>query len=101
MLAMASARVDVANYISALFAVYILLIFLYILTNLIFSLGARPAYSRFVDIALRFLRDVCDPYLALFRRFIPPLGMLDLSPMAAIIVLYILRGLIVNGVAGT
>ena len=33
------------------------------------------------EILKRFLYDVCDPYLRLFRRFIPPLGPLDLSPM--------------------
>jgi YggT family protein len=37
----------------------------------------------------RFLYDVCEPYLRLFRRVLPPLGPLDLSPMVAVIVLFI------------
>jgi YggT family protein len=37
---------------------------------------------------LEFLRDVSEPYLRVFRRFIPTLGMVDLSPMIAIIVLF-------------
>ena len=44
----------------------------------------------------RFLYDVCDPYLRLFRRFLPPLGPIDLSPMVAIFALLILRGVLVS-----
>jgi uncharacterized protein YggT (Ycf19 family) len=100
MLVPALTRVDVANYVDALFTVYILLIFVYILVNLLFSFGMRTPYSRWVDAVLNFLRDVCEPYLKLFRRFIPPIGMFDLSPMVAIIVLYIVRTLVVNAIAG-
>jgi YggT family protein len=91
-------RGDIANYVSALFLVYILLIFVYILVNMMFSLGLRPPYSRWTDAVTNFLRDVCEPYLRLFRRFIPPLGMFDLSPMIAIFLLYIVRTLVVNAI---
>ena len=38
--------------------------------------------------------DVCDPYLRLFRRFVPQLGPVDISPILAVIVLLgIQRGL--------
>jgi len=100
MLALALTRVDIANYVSALFTVYILLIFVYILVNLLFSFGMKTPYSRWTDAILTFLRDVCEPYLRLFRRFIPPIGMLDLSPMVGIIVLYFVRTLIVNAISG-
>ncbi|MFL5829107.1 MAG: YggT family protein [Solirubrobacteraceae bacterium] len=93
-------RVDVANYVDALFTVYILIIFVYILINLLFSFGLRTPYSRWTDAILGFLRDVTEPYLRLFRRFIPPIGMFDLSPMVAIIVLYFVRTIIVNAIAG-
>lgn len=96
MLALASTRDDIANYVGALFYVYIALIFLYILLNLLFSFGMRMPYSRWSDAVLSFLRDVSEPYLRLFRRFIPPLGALDLSPMIAIIVLYIVRSILVG-----
>ena len=34
------------------------------------------------------LGKVCDPYLNLFRRFIPPIGgMVDVSPIVALLVL--------------
>jgi YggT family protein len=93
-------RGDIANYVSALFLVYILLIFIYILFNMMFSLGLRPPYSRWTDAVMNFLRDVCEPYLKIFRRFIPPIGMFDLTPMIAIIILYIVRTLVVNAIAG-
>ena len=100
MLAEALTRVDVANYVSALFTVYIVLIFLYILLNLVFSFGMRLPYARWSDALLTFLRDVCEPYLRLFRRFIPPLGMFDFSPIIAIFLLYIVRTIVVNAIAG-
>jgi YggT family protein len=100
MLAEAITRVDIANYVDALFLVYIILIFLYILLNLLFSVGVRPPYSRWSDAVLNFLRDVSEPYLRLFRRFIPPIGMIDLSPMIAIIVLYFLRTIVFNAIHG-
>ena len=100
MLALATTRTDIANYVSALFYVYIVLIFLYILLNLLFSFGMRPPYSRFTDVVLNFLRDVSEPYLRLFRRFIPPMGAFDLSPMIAIIVLYIVQSLVVGAIQG-
>jgi uncharacterized protein YggT (Ycf19 family) len=93
-------RVDIANYVGALFDVYILLIFVYILFNLVFSLGLRIPYSRWSDAILGFLRDVCEPYLRLFRRLIPPIGQFDLTPMIAIFVLVILSQLITNAISG-
>ena len=60
---------------------------------MLFSFGMRTPYSRWSDAVLGFLRDVSEPYLRLFRKFIPPLGAFDLSPMIAIIVLYVVRSL--------
>ena len=93
-------RGDIANYVQALFLVYILLIFVYILLNMMFSLGLRPPYSRWTDAVMNFLRDVCEPYLRIFRRFIPPIGMFDLTPMIAIILLYVVETLVVNAIRG-
>jgi YggT family protein len=100
MIAFASTRGDVAGYVSAVFLVYIVLIFIHILLSLVFSFGMRIPYARWTDAVLGFLRDVCEPYLRLFRRFIPPLGALDLSPMIAIIVLYVVRTVLVNVISG-
>ncbi|WP_019412580.1 YggT family protein [Paenisporosarcina sp. TG20] len=35
----------------------------------------------------RFLEKICEPFLEPFRRFIPPLGMIDISPIVAILTL--------------
>ncbi|XXM73449.1 YggT family protein [Lysinibacillus sphaericus] len=35
----------------------------------------------------QFLARICEPYLEPFRRFVPPLGMIDISPIVAFIVL--------------
>lgn len=89
-------RNDIANYVSALIFVYIVLIFIHILLTMLFSFGMRMPYARWTEAVLSFLRDVCDPYLRLFRRFIPQFGAFDLSPMVAIIVLYVIRIVIVS-----
>lgn len=100
MIALALTRIDIANYLSALFEVYILLILLYILLNLMFSFGLRIPYSRWSDAILGFLRDVCEPYLRLFRRLIPPIGQIDITPMIAILVLVILSRVITSAISG-
>jgi YggT family protein len=99
-IAFAITRGDIADYVSALFYVYILIIFVYLLSNLMFSMGLRVPYSRWSDAVLGFLRDVSEPYLSLFRRFIPTVGMFDFSPVLALIVLYILRTVITSLIAG-
>jgi uncharacterized protein YggT (Ycf19 family) len=100
MIVLATTRGDVANYVDALFTVYIVLIFVYILLNLMLSFGVRLPYSRWSDAVLNFLRDVSEPYLRLFRRLIPVVGGLDFTPMIAIIVLYFVRTIVVNAISG-
>ena len=92
-------RGSVADYVSALIYVYIVLIFIYILLTMLFSFGMRMPYARWSGAVMNFLRDVCNPYLHLFRRFIPQMGAFDLSPMIAIIVLYVVRTLLVNAIS--
>jgi YggT family protein len=100
MLLLGSVRYAIGHYVLILVEVYIVLILLYILANLLFSFGLRPPYSRAFDAVLGFLRDVSEPYLRVFRKFIPPIGMFDLSPMIAIIVLYIVGTLISGAIEG-
>src|SRR5205085_972402 len=97
---LATVRGDIANYVSTLIYVYIILIFIYVLLNLLFSTGVHPPYARWSDAVLKFLRDVCEPWLRIFRRFIPTMGMFDFSPMIAIIVLYFLRYVLVRSGGG-
>jgi YggT family protein len=80
---------SIQSFVHVFIYVYILVIFVYVLTSWI-PLPYSPALSR----VQRFLYDVCNPYLRLFRRVLPPLGPLDLSPVIAVIVLFaIQRGL--------
>ena len=88
-LVLATAREQVADFLGALLLVYIILIFAYIVTSLIFSFGGKIPYSRWSSAALGFLRDVVEPYLSIFRRFIPPIGPVDISPIVAVLVLQI------------
>ncbi len=100
MIAGALTRVDIANYVGTLILVYIILIFLYILLNLLLSFGMRVPYSRWSDAVLGFLRDVCEPYLRIFRRLIPPVGGFDFTPMIGIVLLYVVRTILVTLIAG-
>ncbi|MDX6678382.1 MAG: YggT family protein [Solirubrobacteraceae bacterium] len=99
-LIVAAAREQIAQFLSALLLVYTLLIFAYILSTLIFSFGGRIPYSRWSSAVLGFLRDVSEPYLGLFRRFIPPIGPVDVSPIVAILVLQFVGGAIVALIHG-
>jgi YggT family protein len=100
MLILATTRDSIANFVEALLLVYTILIIAYILTSMYFGMGGRIPYSRWSRSVLDFLRDVTEPYLGLFRRFIPPFGPLDLSPMIATIVLWLVGGIVVSLIQG-
>jgi YggT family protein len=100
MLVLATARDSIANFVYALLLVYTILIIAYILTSMYFGMGGRIPYSRWSRSVLDFLRDVTEPYLGLFRRFIPPFGPLDLSPMIATIVLWLVGSIVINLIQG-
>jgi YggT family protein len=97
---LAIARDDVADYVSALFLVYFILIFIRILLSWIPRLPYHPWLRAGVD----FVHQVVDPYLNIFRRVIPPLGgggfAIDISPILAIIVLSIVWRVVVAAIAG-
>src|SRR5213595_1099 len=73
------------RFIDDFIYVYVLLIFAYILTSWV-----RLPYSPWLRRVQDFLRDVCEPYLRLFRRLLPSFGPLDLSPVVGVLVLVIL-----------
>jgi YggT family protein len=81
---LADAISSIQSFISVFTGVYVLLIFAYILTSWI-----RLPYSPTLNRIQRFLYDVCEPYLRIFRRFLPPMGPLDLSPIVAVFSLII------------
>jgi uncharacterized protein YggT (Ycf19 family) len=87
---LADTRGSIASFVDVFITVYILLILVYVLSSWI-----RLPYSPWLNRIQRFLYDVCEPYLRLFRRVLPPLGPIDLSPIVAIIVLYVIRSVLV------
>jgi len=97
-LPIASVRGTIADYVEALFIVYFVLIFVRILLTWI----PRMPFNRYLRAAVAFIEEVTDPYLNLFRRFIPPLGgggfALDLSPMLAMALLYVVGLIVVNAI---
>lgn len=99
MIGLALTRNGVADYVGALFLVYIVLIFL----NILISWIPRMPYDPRLRAVLDFITETTNPYLRFFRRFIPPLGgggfALDLSPVIGVIVLMILRGVVVALIA--
>jgi YggT family protein len=98
---LAVTRGDVADYVGTLVLVYLILIFIRILMSWI----PRMPYNVWLDKALTFVKDVTDPYLNLFRRFLPPLkigpGALDLSPIIATFVLLIVGGIAESLIRGS
>jgi len=44
---------------------------------------------------IKFIYELSEPYLAIFRRFIPPVGVIDLSPIAAFIALSLIQYVLV------
>jgi YggT family protein len=96
---LAISRGDVADYVNTLAIVYLVLIFIRILTSWI----PRMPYNRYLAAFLQFVSDVTDPYLNIFRRFLPMVrlgpGALDLSPIVAIIVLQIVARIVVGLIA--
>jgi YggT family protein len=91
---------DIANYVSALFIVYTILILLNILTSFV----PRMPYSPWLRAVLDFITETTDPYLNIFRRIMRPIGgaggfSFDLSPIVALIVLGIAEGIVVGALS--
>jgi YggT family protein len=79
---LADAASTIQHFVTVFTSVYLVLILVYILMSWL-----PPSISIRLEGLRRFLYEVCEPYLRLFRRVIPPIGPLDLSPIVAIIVL--------------
>lgn len=99
-LPLAAVRDDIARYVNALFTVYLICIFAYVVISIMYSVGIRPPYSRWWNAIVEFLRQVVEPYLRIFRRILPSFGPLDLSPMVATIVLIVVWRIVVALIQG-
>ena len=80
--------IQILNLITIAFNVYSFMLIAYILMSWV------PAAQN--SAIGRMLEKVCEPYLGIFREFIPPIGMIDISPIVAIFLLnFIQRGLLI------
>jgi YggT family protein len=97
---MAISRAQIADYVSALFLVYLVLI----LIRVLLSWVPRMPYNPYLRAVVGFIEETTNPYLNLFRRVIPPIGgrglALDLSPILAIIVLVVVQAIVVGAIEG-
>lgn len=91
-LVLADTASSLQQFVSVFFNVYILLILAYVLTSWIRMPYALHRLQRFLD-------DVCEPYIRLFRRVLPSLGPLDLSPIVAVITLVVVQR-VLDGLIG-
>ena len=82
---------SIESFLQVFVYVYSLLILAYIITSWV-----RMPYSVWLNRIQRFLYDVCDPYLRLWRRILPSFGPLDLSPVVGVAFLYILLAVLTN-----
>lgn len=101
MIPLALNRGDVADYVDALFLVYVILIFARIVISFI---PRMPTYRPWLRSVLDFITDTTDPYLNFFRRFLPSIGgrgfAIDLRPMVGLIVLFLVQALVVGLIRG-
>jgi uncharacterized protein YggT (Ycf19 family) len=100
MILAASVRDSIADYVQALVTVYWIIILAYILLGWVEMFGGRIPYSRTTTAIIGFLRDAAEPYLRLFRRILPPVGGLDLSPIIGILVLFFVGRVVADAVRG-
>ncbi|HET7454862.1 MAG TPA: YggT family protein [Solirubrobacterales bacterium] len=100
MIPLALDRGDVADYVAALFLVYVILIF----ARIVISFIPRMPYRPWLRAVLDFVTETTDPYLNFFRRFLPRFGgggfALDLSPMIGLIVLFVAEAIVVGLIRG-
>ncbi len=100
LLPLAGTRENIAKYVGALLIVYIVLIFIRILMSYL----PRVPYNRALRATLDFVTETTDPYLNLFRRFLPMVRVggvgLDLSPTIGVLVLFLALGILVPIIEG-
>jgi YggT family protein len=79
------------RFVVALYWVYTLLILLYVILSWV-----QLPYNVWLGRLRTFLHDTVEPYIRLFRRILPPMGAFDLSPMVALLALWIAEQIVVS-----
>ena len=100
LLVAATARSAAADFVATLTGLYTLLILVAVLISIVQSIGWQIPYSRPLRAVLDFVDSLTEPVLSWFRRVVPPIGPLDLSPMVAVIAIGVAGWLIAGLIAG-
>ncbi len=82
----------VIEYVNALFTIFLVILIIRILLSWV----PRPPSGRITSALWAFFHETTEWYLRPFRRVIPPLGMFDLSPIVALIVLYVVDAVVIR-----
>jgi YggT family protein len=97
-------RGDVAQFVDALFLVYIILVIASVAISWYVSFRGAIPYNAPLRAVTGFVEETTSPYLNLFRRFVPPIGgggmAIDLSPMIGLILLFVARSIVVGLIEG-
>jgi uncharacterized protein YggT (Ycf19 family) len=88
-LLLGDAIAKIETFVDVFITLYSVVLILYIVSSWV-----RLPYSVALNRIQRFLYDVAEPYLRLFRRLLPFAGPLDLSPIVAFVMLGVIDGLI-------
>jgi uncharacterized protein YggT (Ycf19 family) len=99
MTVVALTRGNIADYVSALVFVYLLLIIAYVLLSWIQQFRPLP-YNMALRAVIGFIEESVEPFLNVFRGFIPRIGPLDISPIVAILTVSILGSVVVGLIRG-
>lgn len=67
-----------------------------VIVSWLFAFGVVNPHNQFVSMIARFLNAVTEPMLGPFRRVIPPLGGLDISPIFLLLILFFMRDWLVE-----
>src|SRR4051812_42964075 len=97
-------RDDVALFVDNVFLVFIIMIFAWVAVSWVVTFRGSLPYNRPLRAVTGFLDETVLPYMAIFRRVVPSVGMggmaLDLGPLVGIIVLFIVRAIVVGLISG-
>jgi YggT family protein len=96
---LALTRGNIADYVSALLFVYFVLIIANVILSWVQQFRPIP-YNLALRAVISFIEDTTNPYLNLFRRWVPRIGPLDISPILAIIVLTVVGNIVVGLIEG-
>lgn len=71
--------------------IYLFFIFVWVIMGWLLTFGVLPTHNQIVSAIMDFLYRITEPALGRIRRFLPPMGGMDLSPLVLILLIYMLQ----------